>query len=191
MASAMQQVEASHPLTYDDLLATPDDGQRYEIIGGELFVSPSPGIPHQRVALHMAVEIEAFIRRKDLGEVFVAPVDVKLTEHDIVVPDLVFVSRERASIIRDRAIEGAPDLLVEILSPSSKGRDRVRKSALYATSGVREYWIVDPDRSTVETYRLNEGRYQRIAGPEGVVRSEVLAGFEIETARFFAVPDRG
>lgn len=180
--------EDVRPLTYDDLLATPEDGQRYEIIGGELFVSASPAIRHQRSNRVLLRDVDDFVVAGDLGEVFYPPVDVRLSPHNFVVPDLVFVSKARAHIVREGLIDGAPDLIVEIISLSSTRRDRVTKPALYAMAGVREYWIVDPESRTVDVFRLQDGRYERIPVLNGVARSEVLAGFEIEVARLFARP---
>jgi Uma2 family endonuclease len=194
MALAVKPAESAEdvrPLTYDDLLATPENGGRYEIIGGELFVSASPAIRHQRSSRVLLREVDDFVVAGDLGEIFYPPIDVRLSPHNIVVPDLVFVSKERAHIVSDLLIDGAPDLLVEVISPSSKRRDHVRKAALYAMAGVREYWIVDPETKTVDVLRLQNGRYERIPIVDGIARSEVLAGFaelQIEVARLFALP---
>lgn len=121
---------APRPLTYEDLLETPDDGNRYEILGGELIVSPAPTPMHQRVLARLFRLIDRFVQDKNAGELFFAPLDVRFDPHDIVEPDLLFIRRERLDIIDEKLIEGAPDLVVEVLSPSSRGRDRVRKMAL-------------------------------------------------------------
>ncbi len=180
--------EDIRPLTYDDLLATPDDGKRYEIIGGELVVSPSPNTEHQWASGDLFGEMRSHVREYDLGVIFSAPIDVMLSPHQFVVPDIVFVSRERGHIIAKQYIDGAPDLIVEIVSPSSQRRDRVTKAALYAMAGVREYWIVDLEAKVVDVFRLHDGRYERIPVENGIARSEVLAGFTIEAARLFALP---
>jgi Uma2 family endonuclease len=191
MALAVKPAESAEdvrPLTYDDLLATPEDGGRYEIIEGELFVSPSPNTEHQWASGDLFGEMRNHVRGNNLGVVLSAPIDVKLSEHNFVVPDIAFVSLDRVQIISKQYINGAPDLMVEIISPSSKRRDRVRKAALYAMASVREYWIVDPEMKTVDVFRLQSGRYERIPVVDGIARSEVLAGFEIDVARLFALP---
>ncbi|MGH2558747.1 MAG: Uma2 family endonuclease [Thermomicrobiales bacterium] len=180
--------EDIRPLTYDDLLATPEDGRRYEIIDGEFVVSPSPNTEHQWAAGDLFGEMRTHVRDNDLGVILSAPIDVMLSPHQFVVPDIVFISRERAHIIAKQYIDGAPDLMVEVVSPSSQRRDRVTKAALYAMAGVREYWIVDPGARVVDVFRLRDGRYERIPLESGVARSEVLAGFTIEVARLFALP---
>ncbi|MGH2533321.1 MAG: Uma2 family endonuclease [Thermomicrobiales bacterium] len=178
--------EDVRPLTYDDLLATPEDGKRYEIVGGELYVAASPDLKHQDASGELYERFRAFVRPRRLGRVFHAPTDVKLTEYDTVVPDVIFVSRERAHIMRPGMIEGAPDLLVEVISPSTRRRDRVHKAALYASAGVREYWIVDPTVETILIQRLQGGRYVPIETIGGILHSTVLVGFELDVARFFA-----
>ncbi len=136
---------ATRLLTYEDLCQTPDDFNRYEIIGGELIVAPSPISKHQRVSSRLQRWFGNFVTDRDLGEIIAAPCDVKLDQHDIVQPDLLFIARERLHIIGDKYIDGAPDLLVEVLSPTTRRRDRTRKADLYARAGVREYWLADPD----------------------------------------------
>ncbi|KRT71552.1 MAG: hypothetical protein XU13_C0044G0006 [Candidatus Rokubacteria bacterium CSP1-6] len=148
-------------LTYEDYCALPNDGRRYEILEGELFVTPSPSRAHQAFAANLLIALKPFAAAQDLGEVFIAPFDVILEKTSVVVPDLLFVSRQRLGIVTDRGVEGAPDLIVEILSPGTARRDRVEKAQLYARHGVRHYWLVDPDARTVEAFELVEGRYQR------------------------------
>jgi Uma2 family endonuclease len=146
-------------LTYEDYCALPDDGRRHEILDGELYMTPSPSRSHQRFAINLAVVLHAYVRECNAGEVFIAPFDVILAKTTVVVPDLSFVSRERLGIVTDRGVEGAPDLVVEILSPDSARRDRVDKAQLYARHGVSHYWLVDPDAKTFEAFELDEGRY--------------------------------
>ena len=154
-------------LTYEDYCALPDDGKRHEILGGELYMTPSPSVGHQRVAGNLFVALRTFVTDRGTGEVFVAPVDVILERTSVVVPDLLFVGRDRAGIVTDRGVEGPPDLIVEILSPGTERRDRVEKAQLYARHGVRHYWLVDPDARSLEAFELSGGTYRRTAERTG------------------------
>ncbi|HLA77499.1 MAG TPA: Uma2 family endonuclease [Vicinamibacteria bacterium] len=149
--------------TYSDLLALPEDGRRHEIIEGEHLVSPSPKTDHQRVSMRLSVAIAAHVRAHRLGEVFAAPLDVVLAEDVVVEPDLLFVSTDRSARATERNIQGAPDLVVEILSEWNRRIDEITKRDLYARHGVLEYWIVDPELETVKVYRASEQRFQRVA----------------------------
>ena len=139
--------------SYAEFARLPDDGNRYEVINGELCVTPSPSPVHTRIAFNLASLLEAFVAAHDLGWVTPAPVDVLLGEDDYVQPDVVFIRRERGEKVTDRGIEFPPDLVVEVLSPSTAFRDRVQKRDRYAAFGVPEYWIIDPDARRVEVYR--------------------------------------
>ena len=176
---------AARLLTFDDLAETPNDGQRYEIIGGELFVSPSPEAIHQRLLRVLLLLLNDFVTEQQLGEVFFAPLDVRLAPHDIVQPDLIVLSAARFGVVESRPIEGAPDLIVEILSPSTRDHDQVRKAELYARSGVPEYWIVDTEARTLRGLTLVEGRYETIAQEGSVLRSVVLPDLTIDIAALF------
>jgi Uma2 family endonuclease len=171
-------------LTYEDYVTLPNDGRRYEILDGELAVSPSPRMLHQRVLLALGVAIHEWAMSRGLGEVFIAPVDVILDRTTVVVPDLVFVSIARASIVTERAIEGAPDFLVEILSDSTARHDRGAKMKLYAQYGVSRYWIVDADARALEIYALRDGAYEQIGMHRGADRvvCDVPAGLELRLA---------
>jgi Uma2 family endonuclease len=151
-------------LDYDDLADTPDDGKRYELLDGALVVSPSPRPLHQRVSKRLQRQLEAFFEDGGLGEVFNAPVDVILTVHDVVVPDLVVVTTPPQ--ITERAIEGPPAIIVEVLSPASRARDRTMKAERHAALGVPHYWIVDPVARTLECYRLQHARYATVLTAE-------------------------
>jgi Uma2 family endonuclease len=178
------------PYTAEDLAEMPDDGRRYEVLGGELIVSPAPSTRHQWVSVELTAQIRSFARRKQLGLVFSAPLDVRLGRHDIVQPDIVFILNEHLHILQAWGIEGSPDLLVEIVSPSSRLNDRIRKSAIYADQGVPEYWIVDLDTRTILTQQLVSGEYVTIPMSEGSVTSRVLSGLSIDPRDVFAFPDR-
>lgn len=177
------------PLTYDDLAAMPDDGKRYELINGEIFELTGPTPKHQRAAFALATSLRAFVQPRQLGEVFVAPLDVSFSVHNTVQPDIIFVSQERRSIIKSQKIEGVPDLLMEVLSPSNVMHDVVRKAATYATFGVPEYWLVDPENKTIVPQNLILGLYVPINSIDGIVRSIIVRGFEVNPADIFAEPE--
>jgi Uma2 family endonuclease len=151
-------------LTYEDYCALPDDGKRYEIIEGELYVTPSPSRTHQEFAGNLLVVLKPFVSAHRLGVVYIAPFDVILEEISVVVPDLLFVVQDRVGIVTERGVRGAPDLIVEILSPGTARRDRVEKAKLYARHGVGHYWLADSGARILEVYELTEGQYRRSAG---------------------------
>lgn len=181
-------VATLRPLTYDDLLDMPDDGQRYEIIGGELFVTPAPTSNHQRVLLRLIRIIDGYILEHMAGELFVAPFDVKLGHHDAVEPDLIFLAASRPRVPgNENSIDYAPDLVVEVISPSSRRADRVRKMALYASSGVAEYWIADPMERTLIVNVLQGEDYVSVEpDADGSIASPTLAGLRVDPSDVFA-----
>jgi Uma2 family endonuclease len=146
-------------LTYDDLRATPDDGRRYELLEGELCVTPAPSTTHQRISRNLQFILHSHVSIRMLGEVLYAPVDVILADTIVVEPDLIFVASGRSALISERGIEGAPDLVVEILSPSTQQRDLGIKRQLYARYGVAHYWCVDPVARTLTELVLAGGEY--------------------------------
>jgi Uma2 family endonuclease len=159
-------------LNYKDYEALPNDGRRYEIHEGELAVTPAPSPQHQRISRELFRILDTHVRARGLGEVFYAPIDVILSDISIVQPDLVYLATERLRLISSRGIEGAPTLLVEILSPSTARIDRHAKLQLYASHAVPDYWIVDGETRTIEAYSLTDARYTlnaRAAGDERVV----------------------
>ena len=148
--------------TYEDFMALPEGGPvRYELIEGDLCMTPAPNPRHQKISGNLFGIVWNFLRTNPLGEVFAAPVDVVFSQEppQVVEPDLVFLSKEHGSLITETNLQGAPDLLVEILSPTTSLRDRREKLALYERFGVPEYWIVNPERNTVQVFRLSGGRY--------------------------------
>jgi Uma2 family endonuclease len=159
-----------------------DDDQRYEIIDGELLMAPAPDTWHQDWSRELAMIVVPHVKRKKLGKVFIAPVDVVLDRENTVQPDLVFIAAANTRIIERRAVFGAPDLLIELISPSSVRRDRYVKKDLYARFGVKEYWIGDPANKSLEIFTLKEGRYELYCTAEqnGKVTSLVLAGLEFD-----------
>jgi Uma2 family endonuclease len=143
-------------LTYDDLVAMfpEDDGVHRELIDGELFVTPSPFVRHQRLVWRLSVSIGVHLEaHPDHGEAFTAPLDVVLTPHDVVEPDFLVVLGDQREILTDKHIHGAPALVIEIVSPGTRKRDQTLKRQLFDREGVREYWMVDPDRNRVIVHR--------------------------------------
>ena len=145
-------------ITWNDVQELPDDGNRYEAIDGELYVTPAPSIRHQRIAKRLLYALAAILEAPGLGELFFAPTGVEFpATAEGVQPDLLFVSNDRRGILADAWIQGAPDLVIEILSPTTARRDRGVKRKLYERQGVTEYWIIDPDARAVEVWTF-EGR---------------------------------
>lgn len=147
--------------TYEDYLLLPED-KRYELIGGDLMMVPSPGFKHQEILLKLVRLLADFVEKNDLGRILIAPFDVVLSSFDVVQPDLIFVSQDRLSIITEQNIDGPPDLVIEILS-SDQNKDRIIKKKLYAKHGIKEYWLVDPEAKNIEVMILKEEGYQTIS----------------------------
>jgi Uma2 family endonuclease len=154
---------AAVKFTYEDYLLFPEDGLRHEIIDGEHEVTPSPLTRHQRIVANLFRVLDPFIRERKLGEVFLAPFDVILSNLDIVVPDLLFVSGERSAIVTEKNLQGAPELIVEVLSEGTRKRDEVTKRKLYERFGVQEYWVADPVLESIKVYRQSGKGFERIA----------------------------
>jgi Uma2 family endonuclease len=151
-------------LTYEHYLELPNDGRRYEIIEGELYVSPAPTFKHQRVTTRLTSTLDVHTRVRHLGEVVTAPCDVYLAHTSIVQPDILYISRERSSIITEANVQGAPDLVVEVISPSSTKTDKETKRDLYAKFGVHYYWVVEPMEEWIRAYELGaDGFYELVA----------------------------
>ena len=173
-------------LTFADYLETSDD-ERYELLNGELILSPSPKEIHQFIAGILYFRIVAIVRERSLGKVYFSPFDVVLSDTNVVQPDILFISNERADIITSDNVQGAPDLVVEILSPATAERDRTVKLDLYATHGVKEYWIVDPDAKTVTVLLQEEGGFGEVGvyGEGETLRSPTLTGFSLALEEIF------
>jgi Uma2 family endonuclease len=165
----------------DDIWDTPDDGNRYEVIDGALYVTPPPSYGHQNAAGVLHGLIWPHVQHHQLGKILFAPIGVVLDDENGVQPDLVFVSRERLHIITRRGVEGAPDLIVEVLSPRTQSRDRGVKMKRYAAAAVPHYWIVVPRTRSIEAYRLTETGYEQtgVYGPGSIFRPEIFPGLEI------------
>jgi Uma2 family endonuclease len=174
--------------TYEDYKNIPEsENQRYELLGGELYMAPAPIPYHQHISKRLFHCLYKHVRENDSGEVYYSPIDVRLSNEDVVQPDILFIAKDRLSIIHEDAIHGAPDLLLEILSPATAERDRTLKKTLYARSGVKEFWIVDPITKTIEVFSLAHQGYQlfkrfKIAQK---LRSPTLAHLEITLREIF------
>src|SRR5271157_350351 len=168
-------------LTYDDYCLLPNNGRRYEIIDGELFVTPSPRRAHQNVVTQLSYYLVEFVKREGGGRVYVAPFDVVFSFHDVVEPDVLYVSKERASVVTENNVQGAPDLVVEVLSKTTAKIDRTTKLKLYARFGVQEYWLIDPDECTAEVYRRKGRGFARVASlqPSDLLTTPLLPGFSV------------
>ena len=182
----MVAAKSTVKLTYEDYRRMPED-ERYELIEGELIMAAAPNRAHQTTQRKLGLRMGSFVETEDLGEVFFSPFDVVLSEHNTFQPDIIFVSKENAGIITDANIQGAPDLVVEIISPSSTGRDWVVKRDLYARHGVKEYWLIDPINRTLWVMLLKDG-YLELAGEyrEGdTVTASTIEGFSVSASDIF------
>lgn len=177
--------------TYEDYARLPDDGWRYEVIRGVLHMAPAPKPKHQKAVGRLYNALSDFVEHQNLGDVYFSPIDVILSPGlaTPVQPDMLFIARDRLDIVKEQFVEGAPDLIVEVLSPSNWLADRRDKREVYAEAGVREYWIVDPERRDIEIFVLDNGEYA-LAGKFGAgedAASQILGGFEVAVAE--AVPE--
>jgi Uma2 family endonuclease len=175
-------------LTYEEYRRLPDD-QRYELVEGELRVTPAPSIRHQRLSMSLSFRLCAHLLEHGLGTLLAAPTDVLLSDQTVLQPDLLFVTRERESILgAGSAVQGAPDLVIEILSPSRAVHDLVTKRQLYTQYGVREYWVVDPEAEAIEGLTQQGSgleTWQRFSG-DGTLTSPLLPGLQVNVAAVFA-----
>ncbi len=172
---------AKKKLTCDDYDNMTPEEWGYELIDGEIIKMTSPSIMHQRISRKIIFEIESYNRKKALGELFEAPTDVKINEYNLVEPDILFISNEKQSIIKENRIEGAPDLVIEILSPSTGYYDLRKKYSIYESAGVGEYWIVDPKEKTLELYKNTEAGFvlEQKLKEKGIIKSNILVGIEL------------
>ena len=184
MASATQGTVRQ---TYQDYCATPDD-ERYELLDGNLMMVPAPNMKHQKVLLTLARKLGDFTEEHRLGTVYVAPCDVVLSDTDVVQPDVLFISRAREHTVTDDNVRGAPDLVIEILSPSTADRDLGYKYDLYGRHGVLEYWIVDPMAETIAVHRQGDGRLEaaETLGRGDTLRTALLEGLKLRLDDVFA-----
>lgn len=174
--------------TYEDYAALPDNGKRYQLVEGDLVMSPSPSLRHQHIVMRLGSSLHAHALQRGLGTVYSAPTDVIMAEDEVYQPDLVFVSNANGRMLQPDAIHGAPDLCVEILSQHNRKIDLQVKRKSYARHGVLEYWIVDPDADTLTVYALQDDPETplRTLGPSDALSSALLPGLDLELAPIFA-----
>jgi Uma2 family endonuclease len=167
--------------TYQDYLHMSED-KRYELIEGEFFMVPSPNEHHQRISRELEYALLSYVKKNKSGFVYDAPFDVVFSDEDVVQPDILYVSKERKNIITKNNIQGAPDLIVEILSPKIMYRDREIKRKLYFKYGVKEFWIVDPVEQTIEVLTLTKNGYktENVYPADSILYSPLLKGLEID-----------
>ena len=190
MATTSQR--GARRLTYDDFVRIPDDGMRHEIIDGVHYVTPSPVLGHQQLLGRLHGAIFSFLEQSpEVGQVFVAPLDTVFSPWDVVEPDLVFVASDQLDILTEPNIQGAPALVVEILSPSTRARDNGIKRQLFDRGGVREYWLVDPQGQEITIYRRSaDGGFPKVAqlsaADDATVVTPLLPGFALSAVKLFA-----
>jgi Uma2 family endonuclease len=174
--------------TYDDYAALPNDGHRYEIVDGVLYMSPAPSRDHQNTVLEIASYLRTHVKLTGIGQIYIAPFDVQLGFRTIVQPDVMVVLNAHLDRVTESRIIGAPDLVVEVSSPGTVGHDRTRKYEVYAQAGVQEYWIADPWSRTVEVLTLEAGSYCSLGVFEGkaVLPTMIVPDFLVHVGQFFA-----
>jgi Uma2 family endonuclease len=177
------QAERTTGLTYADWLALGEHKQRHELIGGELIVPPTPSVQHQEVVTEIGMRLLEHARAYG-GKAFFLPLDVKLTDTDVVQPDALYLRPESLERLTERGLLGPPDLAVEVLSPWTKQLEQTRKRRLYEQHGVLEYWVVDPEADRVDVYLLKEGRFglPSVLGPGDTLHPSVMPGLAIPIA---------
>jgi Uma2 family endonuclease len=184
--SATVEIAKKRRLTGSDYEKLPE-GAPYQLIGGELVMTPAPVPYHQIVSRNIGFELLLFVREKDLGEVLHAPIDVFLSDTETYQPDIIFISKERLDIIGEKKIEAAPDLVIEVLSPATAYYDLRYKKHIYEQFGVREYWIVDPIEKSIEVYE-NSGKEFKLKDKvreKGSITSKFLKDFSINVKKIF------
>lgn len=168
-------------LTYDDYCLLPTDGKRYEIIEGELFVTPAPNFRHQIIVTRLAYYLTDYLNDHPLGIVLVSPFDVVFSQFDVVEPDILYISKARYSVLTEKNAQGSPNLVVEVLSQSTAKTDKTLKLKLYARFEVDEYWIIDPEGPAAEIHRREKGSLELAAALDarGLLASPLFPGFTL------------
>lgn len=179
-------ISDTHEYTKEDYLLLPE-GAPYQFINGKLIFMSAPKINHQRILNKLNVILYTYVESNKLGEVFMSPTDVELDDKNIVQPDLFFVSIKRKAIIKEARVEGAPEFVVEILSPGTEKYDRNDKLAVYGKQGVEECWLVDLKNTSIEVYenQNRELKLMQIAKPGNKIKSKIIEGFELELDKLF------
>jgi Uma2 family endonuclease len=176
-------------LTYDDFVQFPDDGLRHELIDGKHYVTPSPATRHQRIVGRLFGELYGYLRSNGRGEAFVAPFDVVFSTHDVVEPDVLVILAGQEDILTPKNIQGAPAIVIEVLSPGTRRRDKTLKRQLYARAGVREYWMIDPDANVVTVGRFEDEGTETVVAEKGQraeLVSPLLPGWSIAVDELLA-----
>jgi len=175
-------------LTYEEFRQLPYDGKRYELVCGEVHVTPAPNTRHQFILRRLVASLEGYLARNPAGEFAFAPLDVRLAPDLVLQPDLIFVSAARLHILGDDFVSGTPDIVVEILSPTTSAHDRATKIPLYAQAGVPEMWLIDPQAKTVEVLRLQGRKYlvDSILAGDQSLRSGQLSDWQLPLGELFA-----
>lgn len=182
----------THPhikYTVEDYLNLAEsETERYELLEGEVILVPAPNWFHQSIAAELFERLSRFVKEHDLGVVRFAPLDVELSNHDVAQPDLIFLSHENLDLVQEGRVRGAPDLVVEIFSPSTEQRDRTTKRTLYARHGVQEYWLVDPDAETIEVLSLGDEGYTqtRLFERDDTLASPLLGRLSVPLEHVFS-----
>ena len=178
--------QANIKFTYHDYVMLPED-KRYELVEGELFLVPAPNLPHQSILREVLAALHPYVRSRGSGKIFISPCDVVLDPENVVQPDLLFVSKERESILTYENVQGPPDLVVEILSDSTKRRDLGIKRKLYAKYGVREYWIINPEDQNVEVLSWTDEGYrtEAVFPRTGSLNSPIFPDLNLKLADIF------
>lgn len=187
----MSEPNTKIKFTYQDYKSLPyHETKQYELLGGELIMVPSPTEPHQRISGNLEFLLRQFVKERKLGHVYDAPLDVVLgqgEDREVAQPDIFYISSQRSSIITEEEIRGAPDLIIEIISPGTEKYDRGYKRSLYARHGVKEYWIADPDQKAIEVFTLTESGFETKAtyGESETLTSPLLEGLTIDLTNVF------
>lgn len=175
-------------LTYEDYVKlTPPDSGNFELLNGRIFFMASPTPTHQEISSLLNTYLGIYIISNKLGKLFAAPMDVLFTPHDTFQPDLLFITKDRLSIIVENKIEGTPDLVVEILSPSNDTNEMSYKKHIYGSTGVKEYWLINVEKQTLTLYKQidNELRWQKDIQKNELLQSEIITGFELDLSKIF------
>lgn len=179
-------MRAKVKFTYEDYKLLPED-KRYEILEGDLVVVPAPNEYHQRISRELEFKLWSFIRESKLGSLYYAPFDVILSDENVLQPDILFISKEHSSIITKDNVRGAPDLVIEIISPATRNRDREIKGKIYAKYGVKEYWLINPEEQSIEVMTWNEEGFKAIGlykrGQK--LQSALLSGLSLDLQEVF------
>ena len=179
---------STHKMTYDEYCLLPEDRNQYELFDGELVMTPSPTRNHQKIAGRLYARLLDHVEKNGLGEAYIAPLDAIFDPYTVLQPDILFVSKERQAEVEKERIEGTPDLVVEVLSPSTFHKDLRRKMTVYSRFGVQEYWVVDPEMKTIELYCQGEKGLDlaRRFSAEETFESRLLSGFRIGVGNIFS-----